>query len=294
MELLQLRYFEAVAKTGNMTKAARQLHVAQPAVSQSIARLESELGVKLFTRTGKHIQLNECGSLLINRLPGILSALDNITYSLSNMSAVENSNLHINVLAASALIPRIIASFRHEYPGVNFSLMNNFEVKNFDFYISGANATGFDRSGTVLLKEDILLAVPYSMPLAQRDTVTLSELYEAVFVMTNKGSSLRSVTDFYCERAGLNPIVAATSDDPYTVRELVSAGVGVSFWPELSWGSISSPYIKFLRISGCDMQQIIYMTPGEGTEPVGAALIFRDFTVRYFQNLATALTERRR
>ena len=72
MELQQLKYFEVVAKYENMTRAAAELHIAQPAVSQSISRLEDELDTRLFDRKGKRISLNAQGRFLLERLPEML------------------------------------------------------------------------------------------------------------------------------------------------------------------------------------------------------------------------------
>lgn len=78
MELLQLKYFSAAAAQEHITKAAEQLHIAQPALTQSIRRLEEELGVRLFNRSGRNIVLNEAGKLFLKRIAPILAELDRI------------------------------------------------------------------------------------------------------------------------------------------------------------------------------------------------------------------------
>ena len=84
MELLQLRYFLAAAKYQHMTKAAEHLQIAQPALSQAIHRLETELGVSLFIRRNRGIELNEAGLLLQQRLLPLIESLDRIPEELRN------------------------------------------------------------------------------------------------------------------------------------------------------------------------------------------------------------------
>ena len=95
MELLQLRYFLTTAEYQHMTKAAEHLQIAQPALSQAIHRLESELGIPLFERKNRSIELNDAGRLLQKRLIPIISALDRIPGELDRKSTRLNSSHHL-------------------------------------------------------------------------------------------------------------------------------------------------------------------------------------------------------
>ena len=122
MELLQLRYFLVAAQYQHMTKAAEHLQIAQPALSQAIHRLEAELGVPLFERKNRSIELNEEGKFLQKRLIPLLSSLDRLPEELRKGKEASTHTVHLRLLSASALITNKIIAYRNLRPDVNFQL----------------------------------------------------------------------------------------------------------------------------------------------------------------------------
>lgn len=100
MEIQQFRYFLEAARYENLTKAAEDLHIAQPALSQSIKRLETELGVSLFDRKNHRIELNEQGKLLKKRLIPILESIDNLKDELWESVYSSERTIYLNFLSA--------------------------------------------------------------------------------------------------------------------------------------------------------------------------------------------------
>ena len=129
MELLQLEYFYAVAKTQHVTHTAEQLHIAQPALTQSIHRLEKELGVPLFHRSGRNIALTEYGVYLRDALKPILENLHELPEVLQEMANVRKRTIRVNVLAASTLVTHALISYQKSHSGLNFRLIQNSSVK---------------------------------------------------------------------------------------------------------------------------------------------------------------------
>ena len=115
MELLQLEYFYAVAKTQHVTHTAEQLHIAQPALTQSIHRLEKELGVPLFHRSGRNIALTEYGVYLRDALKPILENLHELPEVLQEMANVRKRTIRVNVLAASTLVTHALISYQKSH-----------------------------------------------------------------------------------------------------------------------------------------------------------------------------------
>ena len=111
MELLQLRYFLVAAKYQHMTKAAEVLQIAQPALSQSIKRLEQELGVSLFEREKRNIRLNDAGRFLEQKLLPIMAALDEIPSEIQKKERMNQRTIHLNLLAATRL--KLLHSRKH-------------------------------------------------------------------------------------------------------------------------------------------------------------------------------------
>ena len=106
MELLQLEYFYAVAQNQHMTRTAEQLHIAQPSLTQSIRRLEKELGVPLFYHSGRNIALTEYGVVLQEALTPVLKTLHQIPNQLQQLAQERETTIRLNVLAASTLVTR--------------------------------------------------------------------------------------------------------------------------------------------------------------------------------------------
>ena len=120
MELLQLRYFHEVAQTQHMTNSAKRLGVAQPALTQAIRRLESELNTKLFERAGRNIRLTPCGEALEAKVAPLLAAFDEIPLTIAQAKGQERDTVRIDVEAATSMTVDAIAVFRATVPQAAF------------------------------------------------------------------------------------------------------------------------------------------------------------------------------
>ena len=121
MDLLQLRYFQAVARHQHVSRAAAELHVAQPALSRAIARLETELGVPLFDRRGRRIRLNRFGAMFLARAGRALGELDQGQHELRDAAGLAQGTVAV---AAETLrtLSGLVAGFLAGHPGVSFRL----------------------------------------------------------------------------------------------------------------------------------------------------------------------------
>lgn len=108
MELLQLQYFQELARSGHLSKTAEKLHIAQPSLSQTLKRLENELGTQLFDRVGKHIELNSSGRLFLKYVDDVFNALNNATLELDALKSKEYKTVDLHFLCASVQIPNIV------------------------------------------------------------------------------------------------------------------------------------------------------------------------------------------
>ncbi|MFR1517279.1 MAG: LysR family transcriptional regulator [Clostridia bacterium] len=161
MELLQLKYFAAAAAQEHITKAAELLHIAQPALTQAIRRLEEELGVKLFDRSGRNIVLNETGKVFLKRITPILTELENLPDEIRESAGIFSRTIHMNVVAASTLITKIIIDYKAMHPQVEFQLMHNEKAENYDIEITTMPyGSKIVNKNTTTISEEIMLAVP--------------------------------------------------------------------------------------------------------------------------------------
>src|SRR6202171_321624 len=125
MELHQLRYFRAVARTGNFTRAAEQEHVAQPSLSQQIRKLEDELGSRLFDRLGRSVRLTSFGETFLPRAEAILRQLADAKQEIEEMAGVERGKVVVGSIPTVApyFLPGCLASFSRKFPDIQVSVV---------------------------------------------------------------------------------------------------------------------------------------------------------------------------
>lgn len=281
MELNNLRYFYEAAKCGHITKAAENLHIAQPALTKSIKALEDELNIKLFYKAGRGVKLSEYGEFLKEKIEPIIDELDVLPVAIKNFTDLNENTVSINVLAASTITTDIIIKFKKIYPNVMFKMIRKENETNADIEIL-TNAKNYDSFVSVkkraLIEEKIHVAVPIESPLAKKEKIELIELKSSEFIALSGSRRFRPLCDAYCEYAGFKPRVTFESDSLIAVKNLIAAGVGVAFWPEFSWGKITHKNIKVLDIVKPDMKReiILYLTSRKNS---GISEKFFDFLV---------------
>ncbi|MNI45089.1 HTH-type transcriptional regulator GltC [compost metagenome] len=289
MELLQLKYFQTVARYEHVTRAAEELRIPQPALSKTISLLEKELGVLLFDRRGKYIYLNQYGKAFLRKVEQALAAIEDGKNELHELSGKSSGNVKLAVLAASNLLPELLSSFRKEYPLISFNLIQHFPGSitkpDFDLCISSSS---FKLQGTTsipILTEEIFLAVPMEHPLAKFESIHLHQVANDDFISLRTGQSLREITDQFCKQAGFVPRVIFESDDPSTVRGLIRAGQGIAFIPAITWGGSEGTSMKLLHIDEPDCQRTLSISYSEERFLPQAAQVFRQFVIDYFAEL---------
>lgn len=250
MELNQLRYFLDVAETQHVTRSAERLHLAQPALTRAIHRLEEELGVPLFVPKGRGIVLTEYGKFLQSNLTPLVTELDSLPERLQVMANLSHATVHLNVLAASTLVTEAVIQYQKEHPEVRFQLTQNQKDQLYDigvttrlFYQQPEGAETFVRS------EQIFLAVPDTSKYADRESICLRDVENENFISLMGSRQLRWICDKFCAQAGFSPRIILESDSPAAVRNMIIANMGVGFWPQFSWGRVESDRVRLLPIT---------------------------------------------
>lgn len=291
MELTQLKYFYTAAECGHITRAAEKLHIAQPALTQSIRRLENELGVKLFERRGRSVELSECGKYLYGQLGGVLRTLDRIPEELTKISYMEEKTIRVNILAASLLVTELIIEYKKANPDVKFHLHQSADEENCDCTITSV-LTGIEPhvKGTGKLStfsEEICLAVPADSDFARAGSVCLTDTREEGFISLSGSKPFHSICDTLCRTVGFTPNIIFESDSPSTVRGLIGSGMGIGFWPAYTWGSIRSDNVMLIPISSpkCSREITVVCNNIQSA----AALDFYDFLCQRFGAVSSGL-----
>ncbi|MBQ7924289.1 MAG: LysR family transcriptional regulator [Clostridia bacterium] len=286
MELAKLRYFYTVAKLGHVTKAAEEIHIAQPALTKAIKQLEEELGAPLFYKKGRNIYLTVFGEYLKNKLDGILPQIDNIGKELQALKQEQRNTVKLNVLAASTAVTDAVVSYKKKNKGVVFQLIQNEEETDCD--VSVSMKTGNTSALPVFLKryemdENIYLAVPKNSPYASSEHISLIEVKEEGFVHLAGSRVFRTVCDKFCALAGFQPHISFESDSPMAVRNIIGAHAGVGFWPEYSWGKVSSDVV-LLPINEPICQRVLVLGLHDSPTPSTVAEDFYEYLIKFLQN----------
>ncbi|MEW9577359.1 LysR family transcriptional regulator [Bacillus toyonensis] len=290
MEWQQLEYFCVVAKTEHFRKAAEQLSISQPALSRSINKLEQELGVPLFDRSGRSVQINKFGRLFLNRVE---KGLNEISIGVQEIEELKNpytgtvSIAFLQTLGIT-ILPEIISNFNKRYPHVEFQLYQNKILssiqqllnKEVDLCLINSFETNEKIKWHPLIDEELFLYVPADHKFAKRSSVALKELANDNFIGFKKGLGMRGIIHNICENAGFIPRIKFEGEDVFTLAGLVSSGLGVTIIPEFN--GISSEKIKKISISEpvCNRQIGIAWLSDNTLSP--SAELFRKFVIELF------------
>ena len=252
MELQQLRYFLTVAESGHVTRSAEKLHISQPSLSQSIKRLEAELGVPLFISQGRNIVLSEYGQFLQEKLTPLLQRLDALPEQIREMADPQRTTIRLHVTAASLMVSEAIIEYRHRHEHINFQFLLGEDEGLFDLSVESSLAPLTDKGkhdDTFTCNENIYLAVPRASPYALEKEQPLSRFAEADFISLIANRQFRQTCDKFCAQAGFRPRIAFESDSPDTVRNMIAANMGVGFWPAFSWGHLQRENAVLVKLT---------------------------------------------
>jgi DNA-binding transcriptional LysR family regulator len=288
----RLRQFVAVASEEHLTRAAESLGVPQPTLSRSIARLEAELGVALFTRNGRSIRLTRHGRFLYEASMRVIPALAASLSHLASEADPARGRVALGFLhtLGREAVPRLLRDFRGERPHVRFglvqggadALLTRLRQGEIDLCLTAPLPPAGDSvTARELGEQRIDLFVPAGHRLARRGRgVRLAEAADEEFICMKPGHGLRGITDDLFRAAGFEPDIAFEGEEADTVRGLVGAGLGVSLLPATA-PSLSDPAVAALRITSPRAARtvgIAWMADRPLTAPAAA---FRDFALTY-------------
>jgi len=293
MDLLQLHYLLTVAKLEHMTKAAAKLHITQPALSKTIARLEDELGVPLFDRQNRQIRLNEFGKAFCAKVEKALALLEEGKKEVADMAGLERGGVSIATNSLKRLT-EVIAAFRALQPGVRFRIVQiapadsremaeMLERGEVDLCFS---ATALCRPGIgerPVLTTEVFLAVPRGHRLERRERVSLREVADEPFIEYKEGHPFREVNEAICRKAGIRRNVVCEVEEPEAVDQLVRAGLGVAFVPACKGDRL--PAYPLLKIDEPDCRRDYLVAWKEERYLSQAARAFMAFLADHFAAL---------
>jgi len=245
MELDLFRSFVAVAENRSFSRAARAMHATQPTLSRQIARLEKELGTRLFERYGRHVECTPTGQLLLPLAQAIISRTDEIYTLIREQADTGSGAVRFgavgNVMAA--LLTPILVSFLTNYPDVSVDLVEKDDAQLEEAVVSGeldcAVMTRWGSTRTAsqhLLTEEILLVLPHDHRLAREEAVAPGKLAGESILLPRGTMNAGNVISDALRRAGVEPRFAYRANYPELTKALVRRGLGIAPMPKMLLG----------------------------------------------------------
>jgi DNA-binding transcriptional LysR family regulator len=244
MELRHLRYFAAVAETRHFGRAAERLHLAQPALSQSVRQLESELGVSLFTRTTRQVQLTPAGEFLFREAQRVLDAVEDSARGVRRIADGRLGLIRIAFTGTAAFtqLPRIARLIKTELPGVSLEihadLLTPDQVDRLDDgrLDIGVLRPPVSRDGVTvrtIARERLVVALQTDHRLVEEPDLAMADLRAEPFVMyADSRSAVNDAVLRSCRDAGFTPHREHDAPGTAVLLALVAAGLGVALAPE--------------------------------------------------------------
>ncbi|MDQ6730332.1 MAG: LysR substrate-binding domain-containing protein [Actinomycetota bacterium] len=243
MDLRQLGYLVALAEEGNFTRAAASVHVAQPALSQQIRRLEDELGLALVERTTRRVALTEAGGLLVVRARRILAELEAASAELEAVRGMYTGHVTLGAMHTMGPVDLslAVAVFAQRHPHVLFTVREQsseemaemLRVDELDLAFLSvterveSHGLGLHR----LVLEELVAVLPPGHRLARRRQLRMADLADEPFVSFRAGARLRELLMSAGREAAFEPRVTLESNESQRIRRLVSRGLGVAILP---------------------------------------------------------------
>jgi DNA-binding transcriptional LysR family regulator len=242
MELDQLRSFVAVAEVRSFTRAASLAHLTQPAISRQIARLEGELGVRLFERYGRRVECTTDGKLLLPMAKAIVARADEAARMIREHAGTVSSSVRVGSTGTvfGHLLSPVLATFIKSYPKIHLDLIERDDTLLEDGVFNGEldcaviTAWGSSRAAVMqLLTEEILLVISQDHWAARRISVSLAELADEPFLLPGHALNTANLLMDACRRAGFEPKVPYRANYVELSKALVRQGLGVALLPRM-------------------------------------------------------------
>lgn len=259
MELRQLRYFVALAETGNFHRAAEKLNISQPPLSVAIRRLEDELGTSLFDRGSRGASLTPAGAASLDLARTTLAHADRFRAAVREGAAGERGRLRIGFVGSATfdLLPRLIPEFRQRYPLVELDLEESTSVDIARRLEAGSMDVGLVRlpllevaavQTRVIDYDELHAAIPSASRFARTESIALEALANEPFVLQGRISILHAISLMACHAAGFVPRVAQEAAQLSAVLSLVRSGLGVALVPARAVHSVPQG-VRLIRLA---------------------------------------------
>lgn len=280
MEMAQLRSLVTIARQGSFTAAAEKLFVTQPALSQQIKALETELGVQLFERRGRRLTVTAPGEVVLAHAEQILAQMQHLQDELAALHGLAQGHIRVGTSDTVCLyvLPPVVQAFRRLYPGIEIHLTNRPSSEVVALLLEGAIDFGIvtlpiSEAGVeaeyLCDRPEVAICSP-EHPLIAQGEATLAQLAQYPLLLLDKGTTSRRLLDQLLSQTGLTPSIIELGSIE-VIKRYVEIGLGVAVVPSLAvqeevhmarLGVVTLPWMP-IRALGLIRRRSSYCTPAE-------------------------------
>lgn len=255
MDIRHLEYFMAVAHYLNFTKAANHLHLTQPSLSKTIKQMEESLGVPLFHRSFRKLELTDAGKALLQNAKVVLKAYQNLTSELNDVASLEKGEIRIGIppIIGAAFCSMFISEYVSEYPNINMNLIEVGSKKIEEGINEGTLDIGFichrpDQNKPIenyqVFHDPLMLVVHETHRLAKLRSIDFQTLKEEKFIMYRDDFSLYDRIVRACLEHQFYPKIVCESSQKDFMMQMVAANLGIALLPKKICDEMTSKELK--------------------------------------------------
>jgi LysR family transcriptional regulator, low CO2-responsive transcriptional regulator len=296
--LRQMKVFQIVAEQLNYTRAAKVLHLSQPAVSMQVKQLEDAVGLPLFEHAGKKILLTEAGREIYQYARTIFQTFREMEEVIAAMKGLGTG--HLNLAVASTVnyfAPRLLAAFSRNYPGIDLhldvtnrqrliGLLKNNEI---DIVLMGLPPEDIDLEFEPFMENPLVVIAPPGHPLQKVSNIPVQRLSEEVFIMREEGSGTRLAMERFFAEQHIDISTGMQMTRNEAIKQAVRAGMGLGV---VSLHTIELELVTrrlvVLDVEGFPLRRHWYMVYRKGKRLSPAARAFHDFVLAEAQHIRDA------
>jgi DNA-binding transcriptional LysR family regulator len=285
--LRQLKVFDTVARLSGFSRAAKELHLAQPTVSLQVRQLADAIGMPLYEQIGKKIHITEAGALVRAAAENVTGAFERLEMQLAELKGLKTGRLKVAVVTtAKYFIPRLLGPFTRHYPGIDIAMDvgNRSEIvarlsrNEDDLYIMGVPPAGMDIERHSFVENPIVAVAPCDHPLVGHGRVKLARLAQEPFLLREQGSGTRMAAERFLKLHGVKLNVRMELGSNEAIKQAVAGGLGLSL---LSLHALKSELARkelvLLDVETLPIRRSWYIVYRKGKELSIVARTFFDF-----------------
>ncbi|NFS62835.1 LysR family transcriptional regulator [Clostridium botulinum] len=263
MDIRQLRYFLTIAEEGHITAAAKKLNISQPPLSKQLKLLEEELGVILFNRTSRNLELTDAGILLQNKSSQLLELYKSTVNEMKNFNNGIEGTLGIGTVCSSGIniLPQKIKEFCKQHPKINYEIYEGNSFKIMELLNNGVIDVGFVREpfnlslyNSFVIKDNlknnlndyfVVMAKSKFYNSIESNTILINELKDKPLIINRRYDDVIKIA---CNKAGFEPHIICKNDDIITSLSWAVAGIGISILPLTASNILPNVNLKIKKI----------------------------------------------